>query len=52
MLTVHGTVTGTLTDSTHGSGQQVANIGCVGTACARFNPLPCQFTVSFAIRKL
>ena len=51
VLTVHGTVTGTLSDSTHGTGQQGATVDCVGTQCALFGTLPCQFTVSFAIHK-
>jgi hypothetical protein len=52
VLTVHGTVTGTLTDTTRGTGQQAATVDCVGTQCAVFNPLPCQFTVSFVIHEL
>jgi hypothetical protein len=52
VITIRGTASGTLSDSTHGSGQQVATVDCVGTQCSVFNPLPCQFTVSFAIRKL
>jgi hypothetical protein len=51
VLTVHGTVTGTLSDTTHGTGQQAATVDCVGTQCALFGTLPCQFTVSFVIQK-
>jgi hypothetical protein len=51
VLTVHGTVTATLTDATHGTGQQAATVDCAGTQCALFGTLPCQFTVSFVIKK-
>jgi hypothetical protein len=52
VVTIHGTVTGTWSDSTHGSGQQAATVDCVGAECVLLDPLPCQFTVSFKIRKL
>jgi len=51
VLTIHGTVTGSLADPSHGTGQQAATIDCAGTQCGLFGTLPCQFTVSFAIRK-
>ena len=51
LLTVHGTVTGTLSDPGRGSGQQAATVDCAGTQCGAFGTLPCQFTVRFAIHK-
>jgi len=50
IITVHATITGMFGGTDHGTGTQQATIDCVGTQCAAVGPLPCTFTVNFAIR--
>ena len=51
-LTVHATVTGAFSDGGHATGKQDATVDCAGTQCGTLGPLPCAFTVDFAIRAL
>lgn len=49
VVSVHGTASGSFPDASHGTGRQQATVTCSGAQCASIGPLPCMFSVDFAI---